>query len=69
MPRKNMVIKVETEPDIEETETEVDAERKGPQEIAEMEETKTEIKPSRILTEKELKRLKELEKPHFKKRK
>ena len=57
MPRKTKIIEVEpeietNEPEAEE-ETEIEAE--GPQEI---EETKPEIKPKRILTEKQLENLK-----------
>ena len=57
MPRKTKVIEVEPEQEqeIEASEPEPETEVEGPQEI---EEVKTEIKPKRILTEKQLENLK-----------
>ena len=55
MPRKTKVIEVEPEPEQEIEASEPEPEVEGPQEI---EEVKPEIKPKRILTEKQLENLK-----------
>ena len=64
MPRKTreQIPEPEIEANEPEAEEETEIEAEGPQEI---EEVKPEVKPKRILTEKQLENLKELEKPHF----